>query len=126
MGEAAKAAEAWMPKKQKINETDDNGKSSSGSTGGSPFKRVDVEKWATHAEQDGVADNSYENAFGSEGFGARSSEKLIMVRGKDFRHEKTKRKRSFNGFARTGGAISMNSNSIKYQFNSDLNPWYLN
>ena len=63
-----------------------------------------------------MADNSYEGAFGNDGFGARSSEKLMKVRGKDFRHEKTKRKRSFNGFARTGGKINMQSFSTKYTY----------
>ena len=48
--------------------------------------------------------------FGSSGYGAKASEKLMTVRGKDFRHEKTKKKR---GNYR-GGTISLASNSIKY------------
>jgi hypothetical protein len=77
--------------------------------------------WGEKAEKDGgaMADNSYGNVFGNDGFGAKSSEKLLQVRGKKFQHEKTKRKRSFNGMARNGGKINMVSNSTKYQYNSD-------
>jgi len=53
--------------------------------------------------------------FGSGGYGAKASEKLMTVRGKDFRHEKTKKKR---GNYR-GGAISLASHSIKYDYGSD-------
>jgi len=67
------------------------------------------------------ADNSYEGVFGYTGFGARASEKLLQVRGKDFRHEKTKRKRSFNGFAKNGNLITLESNSTKYQYSEDEN-----
>ena len=69
---------------------------------------------AVYKDGGAMADNSYENVFGDGGFGAKSSVKLLQVRGKRFQHEKTKRKRSFNGFSRTGGAIGMESNSTKH------------
>lgn len=65
-----------------------------------------------------MADNSYEGNFGEAGYGAKSSEKLLLVRGKDFTREKNKRKRSFNGFARTGGQINTGT-SFSTKFNYD-------
>ena len=49
-------------------------------------------------------------AFGNDGYGAKASEKLMTVRGKDFRHEKTKKKRG----SYRGGEITLASNSFKY------------
>merc|ERR1712238_426265 len=120
--EAAKAALAWTPKK--IKETKDDIKTHAGSDGaqalsaGKPFQRVDDSYWGEKAVDHGgaMAGNSYENVFGNDGFGARASEKLLQVRGKRFQHEKTKRKRSFNGMSRTGGKINMESNSTKYKY----------
>jgi hypothetical protein len=89
---------------------------------GKPFKRVDDQYWGDVATKDGgaMADNSYEGAFGSDGFGVKASEKLLTVRGKDFCREKNKRKRTFNGFSKSaGGAITMNSFSTKYQYSDD-------
>jgi hypothetical protein len=129
--EAAKAAMNWKPspKQNPTGSTDDLLiKTVAGTDGaqalakGTPFKRVDSDYWGSVASRDGgaVADNSYEGAFGASGFGARSSEKLLAVRGKDFRHEKTKRKRSFNGIARTGGQINTGQSfSTKYQYSDD-------
>ena len=51
-----------------------------------------------------------EKAFGQDGYGAKASNVLMQVRGKDFRHEKTKKKRG----SYTGGNITMASNSFKY------------
>jgi hypothetical protein len=48
--------------------------------------------------------------FGEDGFGAKANMILSTVRGKDFRHEKTKRKRG----TYKGGEISLASNSFKY------------
>jgi hypothetical protein len=118
--QAAAAALAWTPKKTKADSIKVT--TVAGTDGaqvmskGKPFQRVDDSYWGEKAVQDGgaMADNSYENIFGESGFGARSSEKLLQVRGKRFQHEKTKRKRSFNGLARTGGKISMESKSTKY------------
>jgi hypothetical protein len=63
-----------------------------------------------------MADNSYEGAFGENGFGARASAKLLQVQGKRFQHEKTKAKRSYNGFAKTGQGITMESFSSKFHY----------
>jgi hypothetical protein len=52
-------------------------------------------------------------AYASVRYGAKAAAKLATVRGKDFRHEKTKRKRSY-----VGGKIDMSSHSIKFS-NSD-------
>ena len=51
------------------------------------------------------------NQFGADGYGAKANKVLSTVRGKDFRHEKTKRKRG----TYTGGNITMASNSFKYE-----------
>lgn len=53
---------------------------------------------------------SDEKQFGEDGYGFKASAILSQVRGKDFRHEKTKKKR---GNYR-GGAITLGSNSFKY------------
>ena len=116
--QASEAALAWTPKKAKAIDI----KTEAGTDGaqalstGKPFQRVDDGFWGEKAMKDGgaMADNSYGGVFGNDGFGAKSSDKLLQVRGKRFQHEKTKRKRSFNGFARTGGAINMESNSTKF------------
>lgn len=78
-------------------------------TSGEAFRRVDPEIWSKEIVS-GLEDNSYEKCFGSEGYGAKASQVLKQVRGKDFRHEKTKRKR---GNYR-GGSISLESKSFKY------------
>jgi hypothetical protein len=49
-------------------------------------------------------------AFGDDGYGAKASAVLMQVRGKDFRHEKTKKKRG----SYRGGEITLASNSFKY------------
>ncbi len=51
-----------------------------------------------------------EKAFGADGYGAKANKVLATVKGKDFRHEKTKRKRS----TYRGGQITLESNSFKY------------
>jgi hypothetical protein len=51
-----------------------------------------------------------EKAFGVDGYGAKASAVLMTVRGKDFRHEKTKKKRG----SYRGGEITLASNSFKY------------
>ena len=125
--EAAKAASTWKPATDSPAQNRQV-RTQAGTDGaqalakGKPFQRVDSSYWASEADKHGgaVADNSYEGAFGSSGFGAKSSEKLQKVKGKDFRHEKTKRKRSFNGFARTGGQINTDQSfSTKFSYPDD-------
>jgi len=120
---AAAAAAAWVPTPpKKLAKVDIQvTKGSDGAqalSAGKPFQRVDDQYWGDVATKDGgaMADNSYEGVFGEEGFGARASNKLLQVRGKRFQHEKTKAKRSYNGFARTGQGIKMNSNSTKFLY----------
>jgi hypothetical protein len=119
--EANAAALNWTPSKKNNNvvevKTERGSDGAQALSAGKPFQRVDDKYWGEVAMKDGgaIADNSYEGAFGSEGFGSRASEKLTQVRGKNFRHEKTKRKRTFNGFSKSGGAINMESFSTKYK-----------
>lgn len=57
-----------------------------------------------------LADNTYVGTFGASGYGAKANDVLSKVRGKDFRHEKTKKKRG----SYRGGIIDMNAvHSIK-------------
>ena len=51
-----------------------------------------------------------EATYGKEGYGARASDVLIKVRGKDFRREKTKKKRGNY----MGGRISMEVKSVRF------------
>jgi hypothetical protein len=122
---ASKAALEWQP--SKVIQAAEI-KTTAGTDGaqallkGKPFQRVDSDFWGGVAVQTGgaMADNSYEGTFNDQGFGAKSSEKLLQVRGKDFRHEKTKRKRSFNGLAKTGGRIDTDQTfSTKYTYSDD-------
>jgi hypothetical protein len=59
-----------------------------------------------------LADNTYTGTFGQAGWGAKANDVLSKVRGKDFRHEKTKKKRG----SYRGGTIDSNAvNSIKLE-----------
>jgi hypothetical protein len=98
----------------------------------SPFRRVDPDQWINEVKS-GLENNSCksflfrvylflilvltfcldENTFGDGGYGAKANKVLATVRGKDFRHEKTKRKRS----TYRGGLISLESKSFKYDDN---------
>ena len=77
---------------------------------GRQFERIDSAAWLATLGDERLKDNSYEGTHGDGGWGARASAKLSRVRGKDFRHEKTKRKRG--GYR--GGAVDLGSNSIKF------------
>jgi hypothetical protein len=59
--------------------------------------------------------NSYEATFGNDGWGARAQQVLGQVRGKDFRHEKTKKKRG----SYRGGKIELGTASIKFADSDD-------
>eukprot|EP00192_Tetraselmis_astigmatica_P004151 CAMPEP_0117662352 /NCGR_PEP_ID=MMETSP0804-20121206/8010_1 /TAXON_ID=1074897 /ORGANISM="Tetraselmis astigmatica, Strain CCMP880" /LENGTH=476 /DNA_ID=CAMNT_0005469251 /DNA_START=249 /DNA_END=1682 /DNA_ORIENTATION=- len=76
-------------------------------TGAKAFQRVKEEEWVG---KKGSWDNSYEGTFGQAGWGFKAQEVLGKVRGKDFRHEKTKKKRG----SYKGGKIELGSNSIKF------------
>jgi hypothetical protein len=66
------------------------------------------------AEAQRLLDNTFESKFADgtlrEDYGAKASAILVQVRGKDFRHEKTKKKRG----TYRGGPVDMASNSIKF------------
>jgi len=72
-----------------------------------PFKRVDESNAARWTS--GFGDNSFQNKRGDE-YGRRASDALIKVRGKDFRHEKTKKKRG----SYRGGPITTAVNSFQF------------
>jgi hypothetical protein len=97
---------------------------------GEAFRRVDASVWNNEIKF-GLEDNSCKNSpfmhlllqrlicyllctdettFGGDGYGAKANKILSAVKGKDFRHEKTKKKRG--GYR--GGSISIESNSFKY------------
>lgn len=77
-------------------------------SGARAFRRVQAEDWVG---KKGSWDNSYGATFGNQGWGAKAQEVLGKVRGKDFKHEKTKKKRG----SYRGGVINSNAvNSIKF------------
>lgn len=82
-------------------------------TGALAFQRVEIEKVSFSDPR--LSDNSYWAKDGAEeGYGAKAQEVLGLVRGRDFRHEKTKKKRG----SYRGGLIGLESHSIKFE-NSD-------
>jgi len=82
-------------------------------TAAKAFQRVKEEEWLG---KKGAWDNSYVGTFGEDGWGYKAQEVLGKVRGKDFRHEKTKKKR---GTYRGGKIDNMGSNSIKFESDED-------
>lgn len=75
------------------------------------FKRIDESKVQFLSEDQRVLDNSYQSAFGRSGWGGDAAAHLIKVKGKDFRHEKTKKKRG----SYRGGAIDINQvSSVRF------------
>ena len=75
------------------------------------FQRVKADDWIG---KKGSWDNSYEGTFGQAGWGFKAQQILGKVRGKDFRHEKTKKKRG----SYRGGLIDSNA-ICSYKFDSD-------
>ncbi|KAJ6742024.1 LIS1 HOMOLOGY MOTIF SRP40-RELATED [Salix viminalis] len=74
------------------------------------FQRVKVEEVVFSDER--LKDNSYWAKAGAEdGYGAKAQDILGQVRGRDFRHEKTKKKRG----TYRGGQIDLQSHSVKVQ-----------
>ncbi|PRW59918.1 Nucleolar and coiled-body phospho 1 [Chlorella sorokiniana] len=91
----------------------DGGYGSSGKEGtaAKAFQRVKADEWL---DKKGAWDNSYEGTFGRNGWGWKAQEVLGKVRGKDFRHEKTKKKRG----SYKGGDIDPHAR-CSYKFESD-------
>ncbi|KAK9076840.1 hypothetical protein SSX86_005174 [Deinandra increscens subsp. villosa] len=78
------------------------------------FQRVKIEE--VEFAHDKLQDNTYWAKDGAEiGYGAKAQEVLGQVRGRDFRHEKTKKKRG----SYKGGLIDQQSHSIKFTYCSD-------
>jgi hypothetical protein len=72
------------------------------------FRRVKSEEWVG---KKGSMDNTYVGTFGADGWGFKAQQVLGSVRGKDFRHEKTKKKRG----SYFGGKIDSGArHSFKY------------
>ncbi|KAL6777154.1 hypothetical protein ACKKBF_B20370 [Auxenochlorella protothecoides x Auxenochlorella symbiontica] len=80
-------------------------------TAAKAFQRVKAEEWI---DKRGSWDNSYVGTFGEQGWGFKAQQILGQVRGKDFRHEKTKKKRG----SYKGGLIDSHTVS-SYKFDSD-------
>ncbi|XP_022851818.1 nucleolar and coiled-body phosphoprotein 1-like [Olea europaea var. sylvestris] len=78
------------------------------------FQRVKVDDVKFVDER--LQDNSYLAKDGAEtGYGAKAQEILGLVRGRDFRHEKTKKKRG----SYRGGQIDLQSHSIKFNYSDE-------
>ncbi|KAE8665088.1 Autoinhibited Ca(2+)-ATPase 10 isoform 1 [Hibiscus syriacus] len=79
-----------------------------------PFQRVNVEEVVFVDSR--LEDNSYWAKDGAEtGYGAKAQEVLGQVKGRGFRHEKTKKKRG----SYRGGQIDFNSHSVKFNYSDD-------
>ncbi|KAL3506933.1 hypothetical protein ACH5RR_032315 [Cinchona calisaya] len=78
------------------------------------FQRVKVD--AVMFADDRLQDNSYWAKDGAEmGYGAKAQEVLGQVKGRDFRHEKTKKKRG----SYRGGQIDLQSHSVKFSYSEE-------
>ncbi|XP_073043440.1 uncharacterized protein [Primulina eburnea] len=78
------------------------------------FQRVKIDEVEFVDER--LQDNSYWAKDGAEsGYGAKAQEVLGQVKGRGFRHEKTKKKRG----SYRGGQIDLQSHSIKFNYADD-------
>ncbi|CAL1358429.1 unnamed protein product [Linum trigynum] len=78
------------------------------------FQRVKAEEVVFSDER--LKDNSYWAKDGAEtGYGAKAQEVLGQVKGRGFRHEKTKKKRG----SYRGGQIDIHSHSIKFNYSDE-------
>ncbi|KNA05299.1 hypothetical protein SOVF_191730 [Spinacia oleracea] len=83
-------------------------------TSANAFRRVKEEEVEFVDER--LQDNSYWAKDGADsGYGAKAQEVLGQVRGRDFRHEKTKKKRG----SYRGGQIDLDSHSIKFNYDDE-------
>lgn len=111
--DAEAAVQAWLDKASASPSPSPRGGKEQGS-GNKPFSRVDTSYWSSQIK-DGLEDNSYMKAFGDDGYGAKASAKLMTVQGKDFKHEKTKKKRG----SYRGGIIDMSAQTKSFKYDSD-------
>ncbi|KAI3803156.1 hypothetical protein L1987_31305 [Smallanthus sonchifolius] len=78
------------------------------------FQRVKIDEVEFAHEK--LQDNSYWAKDGADvGYGAKAQEVLGQVRGRGFRHEKTKKKRG----SYRGGQIDLQSHSIKFNYDEE-------
>ncbi|KAL8509635.1 hypothetical protein ACS0TY_016747 [Phlomoides rotata] len=78
------------------------------------FQRVKIDEVEFVDER--LQDNSYWAKDGAEsGYGAKAQEVLGQVKGRGFRHEKTKKKRG----SYRGGQIDLHSHSIKFNYSDE-------
>ncbi|KAF5201862.1 Nucleolar and coiled-body phosphoprotein [Thalictrum thalictroides] len=78
------------------------------------FQRVKIDE--VEFADDRLQDNSYWAKDGADiGYGAKAQEVLGQVRGRDFRHEKTKKKRG----SYRGGQIDLQTHSIKFNYSDE-------
>lgn len=89
----------------------DGGYNSGGGTAAKAFQRVKADEWLG---KKGSWDNSYVGTFGENGWGFKAQQILGQVKGKDFRHEKTKKKRG----SYRGGVIDTDAR-CSFKFESD-------
>ena len=83
---------------------------------GAAFSRLDDGDWHSKVGLLSEVDSSYEARFGEGGYGHRASAVLRSVRGRGFRHEKTKHKRG----TYRGGVIDTGSGtSFKFTHSDD-------
>jgi hypothetical protein len=61
-----------------------------------------------------MSDNTFWSKKGDD-YGRLANEDLVKVRGKDFRHAKTKKKKG----TYKGGEIDMGVNSVKFHYSDD-------
>ncbi|PFH31904.1 SRP40, C-terminal domain-containing protein [Besnoitia besnoiti] len=91
------------------------GKSQKQSSVTQRFKRIDESKWVGAIKKEDLKDNSFWNKK-DDSFAVKAAQDLGKVRGRDFRHEKTKKKRaSWRGC----GEIPMGVNSIQFESSDD-------
>jgi len=83
---------------------------------GAAFSRLDDGDWHSKVGLLSEVDSSYEARFGEGGYGHKASAVLRSVRGRGFRHEKTKHKRG----TYRGGVIDTGSGtSFKFTHSDD-------
>jgi len=114
--EPAAEVEVEKPKKEKKKE-----KKAEERVPGVPFKRIDDSKWISTIKDSRLMDNTHKakDRFGDsagDSWGDRAAEDMLKVKGKGFRKEMQKKKRSS---WRGAGAIDQGVNSVKFDDSSD-------
>lgn len=99
---------------EEINKSSKSKQKSDVPTAVKAFQRVKVQE--VEFADPRLQNNSYWAKDGAEmGYGAKAQEVLGQVKGKDFRHEKTKKKRG----SYKGGLIDLQAHSIKFNYSDE-------